>query len=118
MEGISDRRGGRIFTDLPRRTILAVSVGSPLESAVSRTRPRQRCQRYGWSRSTRTNNAARQPGRAHLCGWGVLNRPVPRSPSSRAQALGRRGEAQASKRSREPREARVFVLKHREAEVG
>jgi len=38
--------------------------------------------------SVRKNDAARQPETAHQSGSGVLNRQVPRPPSSRAQAPG------------------------------
>jgi len=110
MEGILDRRSVRIFSDLSPGTILAASFGWPRVSATGRTGPRQGCQGLDRSRSTRKKDAARQPGTIRRSGSGVLKRQVPRSPSSRAQALGRRGEAQASKRCRERHEARVFVV--------
>jgi len=41
MEGILDRRSGRIFTDLSPGTVLADSFGWPRVSATDRTEPRQ-----------------------------------------------------------------------------
>jgi hypothetical protein len=61
MEGILDRRSGRIFTDLSPGTVLADSFDWPRVSATDRTEPRQGCQRLDRSGSTRKKNAARQP---------------------------------------------------------
>jgi len=111
MEGIPDRRGERIFTDRPQSTVLAASKGliarkrggfpRGSDRGVRGTRVPEVCGR---------SDAARQPVTAHRSGSGVLNRLVPRSPSFQGASLGRRGEAQASKRCRERDVARVLVV--------
>jgi hypothetical protein len=99
MEGILDRRGRRIFTDRLQSTVLADSADLTLRVSEREPRGGDRGARgtVGLG-SARKNNAACEPEAARRSESGVVKRWVPQSPSSRAQALGRRGETQVSKR--------------------
>jgi len=98
------RKASRIVVQAALHGTLANTVSADSADSRSRKRPgaagmRQGCQRHGGVGSTRKKTPRHQPETTRRSGSGVVKRQVPQSPSSRVQARGRRGEAQASKRS-------------------
>jgi len=87
------------------------------ESAESGAGARQRGQRFGSIGSTRDNDAARQPGRAHRSERGVVKRQTHRSFGIGCKP-GRQGRGASLEEKPVTHEARVLAVRKWEAEVG
>jgi len=89
MEGIPDRRGGRLFTDRSHVTVSAYSEESRLAQARRGPRGSDRDVRGTVASEVRgKKRRATKPEVARRSGSDVLNRQVPQSPPSGVQAQG------------------------------
>jgi len=118
MEGISDRRSRRTFTDACKARSWQVRRHQLRASEARASGPRQGCQRFGGYRERTEEDAAREPGAARRSGSGVVKRQVLQSPSSWAQAQGEGARRKPRRDAGNERGASARSRKQWEAEVG